>query len=1168
MRALLSNCRIAELLLTIQIISRLQAPPPCLFPVVGHGSFPSCVNNTRRHVTRPSTTTMEQPSGMPRPSSGIPRLSSRLPVLRPAGSQSQLRSTPSTEQLRKKPSLSALSRDSQPPRLQKKPSQSAISRVGQSPLQKKPSLSSVPRTSQPLLQKKPSVSSISRISQPPPSLQKKLSRTSLARPSIAPPAPANTTSNRPSVLSTKRSVPSLAGRNAAPDASVFKKPTGRPSSRQTRARVQPTKLSNGAQNDDVLGDLDAFRSASRASSRASSRAGFRDTEPQYALDVDEDALGPVVRKSRPSLSDRTIESLSQLPPSPAGSRGRRRSSFFNDGDSMGPPPRPASALSNGRRPTTSDGTLRAVPATPQRGALAFQQGSMTAPRSASDSMTGTSGTPSKLSSIARPPSMVKKPPLSQVQNLQSTPNVRPLSNSKTMVARTPKSQTSMAGTYGQAISPPATTPVSTTAAAKKTPGTARKTVNSSAALREQLAKAKAAKGSEITNSADATSSKPSSSQSLRDQIAKAKAAKRANVTSPPRPRTNTPPRDAIIPDPVEIASFDFGLDDPFNQRPKGASLLRKRVDAARADGRLNLAAMDLSEIPEEVLNMYEYNPEVNTAWGEVVDLTSMIVADNNLQLLPDSMFPDVDYEAAMDMEDVVPQFGGILNLDLHGNAFRELPLGLGRLPQLSKLNLSRNKLTTDSLTVVFQIATLRELKLAENELTGALPAQIENLTSLETLDLQANRLSSLPPEIRALTHLKVLNIADNKFTSLPSDVFTSMPVIDLNASKNSFSGTFFEVETVPNLQTLTLANNLLTSLCGSDTVLLPSMKHLDLSMNRLSNLPNMADWTSLVTLLAGENSLSTFPEGFCSLKQLRNADFTANNINKMDEQIAFMECLENLTLAANPLRERKYMTMNAEDIKHDLMSKLDPGIVPEGDLLQDLANGEELETENNGWKLTPSGALDLSSQNMTEVDGDALASFAESHNVKQLHLQQNSLTILPMAIAQLSFLTVLDLSKNNMVDPLSESLELPKLRELRLASNKLKSFHAITSMLSAPSLHHLDVSNNKIAGSLPNVRESYPGLLTLLASDNGIDEVSAESLEGLKIVSLGNNEIARLDPYIGLLAGTLTSLEVEGNKFRVPGYAVLKKGTDAVLAWLKDKVPAATDEFDPGSPVF
>lgn len=598
-------------------------------------------------------------------------------------------------------------------------------------------------------------------------------------------------------------------------------------------------------------------------------------------------------------------------------------------------------------------------------------------------------------------------------------------------------------------------------------------------------------------------------------------------------------------------------------------MLRKRVDAARADGRLNIAAMGLSVMPEEVLNMYEYDPDANTAWGEVVDLATIVAADNELQNLPDSMFPDIDYETAMESDDAVPQFGGIQNLDVHGNLFRELPLGLRRLPQLSKLNISRNKLSINALEVVFQISTLRELKLAENELEGVLPSTIEQLTSLETLELQGNKLTGLPVEIRALTHLRILNISNNKITSIPSEVFTSMSVIDLNACKNSLNGAFFEVDNAPHLQTLSLANNSLKSLSASEMVSLPSIKHLDLSVNRLLSLPNMTTWTNIVTLLVGENSLTSVPEGFCSLQQLRNADFTGNDIDRLDPHIALMEGLVNFNLAANPLRERKYLTMNVEDIKRDLMSRLDPELVPGAEVSEAVnSEGEDVFVEGNGWKITPSGTLDLSSHDMTEVDAEAMTNFAQSHDIKQLSLHGNSLVQIPTITFQLKFLSVLDLSKNDIIDPLSESLTLPKLRELRLGGNKMRTLNGLTAKLSAPSLHHLDVSNNRISGSLPTLREFYPELMTLLASDNSIDEISDTSLAGLKIVNLSNNDIARLDPRIGLLAGTLTSFEVDGNKFRVPNYAVLKKGTDAVLSWLKDKVPSPTDEFDPGSPGF
>jgi hypothetical protein len=69
--------------------------------------------------------------------------------------------------------------------------------------------------------------------------------------------------------------------------------------------------------------------------------------------------------------------------------------------------------------------------------------------------------------------------------------------------------------------------------------------------------------------------------------------------------------------------------------------------------------------------------------------------------------------------------------------------------------------------------------------------------------------------------------------------------------------------------------------------------------------------------------------------------------------------------------------------------------------------------------------------------------------------------------------------------------------------------------------------------------------------------VPAPSLAGLRTVNIANNAITRLDPRIGLLAGSLTSFVADGNTFRVPNYQTLQKGTEAVLAWLRERVPAA-----------
>lgn len=189
--------------------------------------------------------------------------------------------------------------------------------------------------------------------------------------------------------------------------------------------------------------------------------------------------------------------------------------------------------------------------------------------------------------------------------------------------------------------------------------------------------------------AHAATKAPSSSATLRDQIAKAKAAKRAVASSSGLPQVDG------------SAEYEFDLSaDPFNARPKDNNgLLLKRIDAARADGRLNIAAMGLKTIPGEVLRMYDADEMAKSKinWNETVDLTRLIAADNEIETIADEIFPDLDAEsAAMDDDDDSAkglQFRGLDMLDLHGNMLTAIPVGLKRLERLTVVNLVRKKLS-------------------------------------------------------------------------------------------------------------------------------------------------------------------------------------------------------------------------------------------------------------------------------------------------------------------------------------------------------------------------------------------------------------------------------------------------------------------------------------------
>ena len=77
------------------------------------------------------------------------------------------------------------------------------------------------------------------------------------------------------------------------------------------------------------------------------------------------------------------------------------------------------------------------------------------------------------------------------------------------------------------------------------------------------------------------------------------------------------------------------------------------------------------------------------------------------------------------------------------------------------------------------------LRLYEFGLTGALPAEVGQLTSLQELHLHDNQLTSVPAEIGQLTALEALYLRGNELTSVPAEIgqLTSLEVLKLNGNR-------------------------------------------------------------------------------------------------------------------------------------------------------------------------------------------------------------------------------------------------------------------------------------------------------------------------------------------------------------------------------------------------
>jgi hypothetical protein len=101
----------------------------------------------------------------------------------------------------------------------------------------------------------------------------------------------------------------------------------------------------------------------------------------------------------------------------------------------------------------------------------------------------------------------------------------------------------------------------------------------------------------------------------------------------------------------------------------------------------------------------------------------------------------------------------------------------------------------------------RILDLSGRNLSRA-PDYIFNLTNLQTLDLSNNNLEgALQAEIRYLQELQVLNLSNNNFTGVPAEIGQLKKLQELNLSNNQLTGLPYELGNLSNLKVLDLSGN-------------------------------------------------------------------------------------------------------------------------------------------------------------------------------------------------------------------------------------------------------------------------------------------------------------------------------------------------------------------------
>ncbi|KAL5546851.1 hypothetical protein UlMin_006538 [Ulmus minor] len=437
------------------------------------------------------------------------------------------------------------------------------------------------------------------------------------------------------------------------------------------------------------------------------------------------------------------------------------------------------------------------------------------------------------------------------------------------------------------------------------------------------------------------------------------------------------------------------------------------------------------------------------------------------------------------------------------NFSRGLPPALGKLSQITCLDLAQSQLSGHIPSFLQNLTHLTVLALDENNLNGPIPSWLGKLSQLTTLDLGGNNLTgSIPPSFQNLTKLTGIFLYGNHLTGpIPSWLGNLSQTTRIFLGQNEFIGSVpHSLSKLMNLRHLSLYENNLGGTQKFDMFFdMSHLTRLSLSDNNLSLLFGGTNTNATLSKFKVVGlcscNLTEFPHFLRNQRKLEWLDLGENKIhgqvpkwmwNTSQETLMFISLGDNfLTGFHQSTTILPWVSLKIMDLSSNMLEG--PLPIPPPSTLNYYISNNRLNGEISPLicNLSHLRVLDVSNNNFSGMIPHCLGNFSDSLSV--LNLGNNSFNgIIPLSCTRASNLRMIDFSDNQFQGILPQSLvNCTMLESLVLANNHLVD--VFPSWLgSLPELKHLILKQNRFYGTLRKLETSFefPKLLVIDLSCN------------------------------------------------------------------------------------